>query len=60
MKSQSVLLCPVVHLDCNDGHAQNCCQDLSPIAEPGDGRGRVAVHSAVEGDKVWGGHLLVG
>ena len=27
--------------------------------EPGDGGGRVAVHSAVEGDRGWGGHLLV-
>ena len=28
--------------------------------EPGNGGGRVAVHSAVEGDRGWGGYLLVG
>jgi len=28
--------------------------------EPGDVGGRVAVHSAVEGDRGWGGHCLVG
>ena len=33
--------------------------DLIPIVEPGDVGGRVAVHSAVEGDRGWGGHLLI-
>ena len=28
--------------------------------EPSDGGGRVAVHSAVEGDRGWGSHHLVG
>ncbi len=59
-EGQSALLCPVVHLDCADGHSGRCCQDLSPIVEPGDVGGRVAVHSAAEGDRGWGGHCLVG
>ena len=34
--------------------------DLSPIVEPGDVGGRVAVHSAVEGGRGWRGYLLIG
>ena len=60
MEGQSALLCPVVHPDCDDGHSGRCCLDLSPVVEPGDGGGRVAVYSASEGDRGWGGHLLVG
>ena len=32
---------------------------LSPVVEPGDVGGGVAVYSAVEGDRGWRGHCLV-
>ena len=53
-------MCPVVHLDCADSHSGRCFLDLSSIVEPAYGGGRVAIHSAVEGDRDWRGHLLVG
>ena len=59
MEGQSALLSSVIHLDCADGHSGRCYLDLSPIVEPGEAGGRVAVYSAVEGDRGWGGRGLV-